>query len=188
LNSVVQNASNRFIAVGTDGPNYDPAVLFEASEHGELLSSRSFSTRDICQIFTEVSICSDGTYLIVGQGGDFASKSILMKFSDPNSIETEGDLKIPERFALSAYPNPFNSTLNIGFSGPMNREATRIEVFDPLGRKVASLFDGLSQAGRLTYAGEERIVWNAEGLPAGKYVIYLEAGNQRASQSVTLLK
>jgi len=96
----------------------------------------------------------------------------------PLAVETS-TTPFPAYIGLSAYPNPFNSTLNIGFSSPMNREAT-LKVTDALGREAC-----LPQ---LIAANRSRVVWNAEGLPAGKYVIYLEAGSSRAAKAVTLLK
>ncbi len=83
----------------------------------------------------------------------------------------------------SAYPNPFNSTTKITFSvGAINRSATKLAVYDLSGRLVQGLVNGPYAA------GEHSVLWNAEGLPGGVYLVRLEAGLQTNTSKAVLLK
>lgn len=52
----------------------------------------------------------------------------------------------PSSFTLSAYPNPFNSTLRVSYELP-HAQAIELSVFNVLGQKVATLFSGPRMAG-----------------------------------------
>ncbi|MFH0765698.1 MAG: T9SS type A sorting domain-containing protein [Calditrichota bacterium] len=86
-------------------------------------------------------------------------------------------------YTLSAvYPNPFNSANRIRFSLP---EACRvsISVFDLAGRQVVTLVNKDFNAGR------QAVIWNAEDITAGVYLVSLETSTgQRFTQKVILLK
>lgn len=94
----------------------------------------------------------------------------LMKIlEESNSFET-----IPNNFVLhNNYPNPFNPETTIRFELP---EVSHIKVivYDILGRKVTTLFDGVKEA------GYHSIKWNGSNnfsnkLSSGVYVCHMEA-------------
>jgi hypothetical protein len=62
-----------------------------------------------------------------------------------------------------------------------------LSIFDPLGRRVAELIPtGLVNG---PYAGgKSSVVWDAAGMPAGQYIVRLQAGNQQLSQRLSLVK
>ncbi|SHK78806.1 T9SS type A sorting domain-containing protein [Rhodothermus profundi] len=80
----------------------------------------------------------------------------------------------------AAYPNPFqaHTTLQVELS-----EATRarLVVYNLMGQEVAHLLDALLPPGVYQY------VWRPEGLPAGLYVVRLEAGPHRYQQVVVYI-
>jgi len=132
---------------------------------------------------------------------------IMIESNDPDepeiSIEATGEVNAVTADNLhasiftihSAYPNPFNGQTTIRFStGPINREAT-LRVYGLDGRLVKELWTGGDaypteerQAGRLSYAGEHSVIWNAEGLPGGVYLIRLEAGKDVRTMKAILLR
>ncbi len=57
-----------------------------------------------------------------------------------------------------------------------------VAVFDIRGRRVAVLAEGRRGA------GETRLVWDAAGVPAGRYLVRATAGSQSATQSVTVVR
>jgi hypothetical protein len=97
------------------------------------------------------------------------------------SIEKDNDI-IPKSFELDQnYPNPFNPATSIQFTV---REAGQVSlrVYDMLGREVATLQDGTLAPGQYT------ATFDANHLASGTYLYVLEAGGQRMTRSMVLLK
>ncbi len=82
---------------------------------------------------------------------------------------------------LPNYPNPFNPTTTLAFELDRTREV-RLEVFDLLGRHVATLVDGLQPAGR------HAVRFDARGLASGVYVYRLAAGAVVETRTMLLLR
>ncbi len=87
----------------------------------------------------------------------------------------------PEDISISNYPNPFNPTTQISFA-LQQAETVRLTVFDVLGREVAVLLDGPLPA------GTHEATFDAAQLPNGVYVYQLEAGTQRLTRTMLLMK
>lgn len=83
--------------------------------------------------------------------------------------------------ALSVHPNPVRDAAAVPFeiaaAGPV-----RLSVVDVLGREVALLADGDRAA------GEHRAAFDASRLPAGVYVVVLEAGGARTARTLTVAR
>ena len=110
-----------------------------------------------------------GTYTVgVGVGQvvsdlDFGNQQIV------TDVERLSEA-IPATFALETnYPNPFNPTTTIHYALP-RASLVRLEVFDVLGRKVATLVDA-TQA-----AGQYKATFEASHLTSGVYLYRLTAG------------
>ncbi|MBD3381053.1 MAG: T9SS type A sorting domain-containing protein, partial [candidate division Zixibacteria bacterium] len=91
---------------------------------------------------------------------------------------------IPDKFELFAnYPNPFNPATTIEFALD-KQQAVRLEVFNILGRKVATLVDDVLDA------GYHKVVWDssAEKVSSGVYFYRLKGENQAVSRKMLLLK
>jgi hypothetical protein len=105
-----------------------------------------------------------------------------------NRAPTDHEALRPGVLRLSPpYPNPFNSTTRIGFdlSAASASSALNIAIFDPLGRRIADLIPP-GTAG--LPAGSHSVIWNASGVPAGQYLIRLEAGEQHIERTIILTK
>lgn len=81
----------------------------------------------------------------------------------------------------SAYPNPFNSTVSIGYSLAKAGEVS-LKIYDVTGRLKAVLFEGLKEA------GEWKTDFNAQGISAGIYFVRLEANGNTDSMKIVYLK
>jgi len=79
------------------------------------------------------------------------------------------------------YPNPFNAQTIIKYNLP-EASQVNIEIFDLLGRKVASLVDEKQTS------GIHQVIWNADNAPSGMYFYRLQAGDKIETKSMTLLK
>jgi hypothetical protein len=84
------------------------------------------------------------------------------------------------------YPNPFNPTTTIRYEVPETGPVT-IDVFDVLGRQVATLVDQVKEAGYYN------VQWNARDyqdrpVASGMYIYRLQAGQFRSLLKMLLLK
>nr|MBN2277210.1 tandem-95 repeat protein [candidate division Zixibacteria bacterium] len=102
------------------------------------------------------------------------------------TARTGGGL-LPEEFGLSQnYPNPFNPTTTISFSVPSAMSAT-VEIYNILGEKVRTVFDGIAQPGR------NDVIWdgvneNGEAVASGIYFYRMKAGSFNESRKMVLMK
>lgn len=93
-----------------------------------------------------------------------------------------GDKNLPKQFALQGnYPNPFNTSTAIRYQLPRDCRV-RMEIFDILGRRVATLVDEKQQA------GYKLAIWNAKTAATGFYFYRLSAGDFSDTKKMVLLK
>lgn len=79
------------------------------------------------------------------------------------------------------YPNPFNPSTRIEW-GIAARTRVTLKIFDLLGREIGTLINAEMDPG--TYSA----AWDATGFPAGAYFYTLQAGDQRLTKRLVLLK
>ncbi|MBN2226485.1 MAG: T9SS type A sorting domain-containing protein [candidate division Zixibacteria bacterium] len=114
--------------------------------------------------------------------GIYDSASLL----EPTPVEPD-DKTLPRDFSLGQnYPNPFNPSTAIRFYLPKTSKVT-LEVFNILGRKVATLVDE-----RMTH-GEHIVTWdgkvdNGKDAATGIYFYRLQAGEYIETRRMVLLK
>jgi len=102
--------------------------------------------------------------------------------SPPLPKQGEEKAQVPDEFSLSQnYSNPFNPVTEIKYSLPEDCWV-RLEVFNILGRKVATLVDGFQKAGFKTSR------WDAEQAACGIYFYRLKAGDFTKARKMILLK
>jgi hypothetical protein len=120
---------------------------------------------------------------IMGDYVVFADAVGLYIFDPDEEFGVKNNYRIePNKLILyPSYPNPFNSTTTIVFHLPIP-SPVNLTVHDIAGRQVAVLYDGWRGA------GENRLSFNPEGLPAGVYLLSLSAGDIKLTQKVALLK
>ncbi|MBK6911722.1 MAG: T9SS type A sorting domain-containing protein [bacterium] len=87
----------------------------------------------------------------------------------------------PQEFTLSAYPNPFNSSVTISFELPRSGGA-ELNIFDLNGRLVETLRDDFSTAGTHT------LNWSPKSAASGVYFATLEASFAHTTQKILYLK
>ncbi len=97
-------------------------------------------------------------------------------------VVSQVDAAVPTAFALEGnYPNPVRSGTTIRFA-VAEKSAVTLEVYDVLGRRVASLVDEEMSPGSYT------VRWAAGGLPSGTYVYRMRAGSFAESRTLTLVR
>lgn len=91
------------------------------------------------------------------------------------------ELRPSTMFLQQNYPNPFNPTTLIEYGLPAQCNVELV-VVDPLGRRVATLVDGIAAAGPHT------VRWDASGNPAGVYFLHLRAGGRTETKKLLLIR
>ncbi len=88
---------------------------------------------------------------------------------------------LPASFHLfQNYPNPCNPSTTIRYDLPRG-VVVRLSVFNTLGRQVATLHDGMQQA------GSHQVTLDGAGLPSGVYFYRMEAGEFMQTNKLLLL-
>jgi hypothetical protein len=89
---------------------------------------------------------------------------------------------LPKEFKLlQNYPNPFNPLTTIEFALP-RRSSIKLQIFDLLGRQIATLLDDELQP------GEYRVTFEAEHLPSGVYFCRIQADGFVRTKKLILLR
>jgi hypothetical protein len=83
--------------------------------------------------------------------------------------------------SLGSYPNPFNPVTTIEYRLP-GRTQVVLAVYDIRGRHVATLADGLEEAGRHTFR------FDGSGLSSGVYICRLAAGGHDRALKLVLVR
>ena len=139
--------------------------------------------RDTTVVFMNTSSDQTGIWRI-----PFAPTSVTL---DPDRWVLRdimsADAVLPTSYSLQQnYPNPFNPTTTISFSLP-HRSSVTLTVFDALGRKVATLVQGVVEA------GSHSVSWGAKddaGRPVGSGIYYyrLIANTFQGTEKMVLVR
>jgi len=173
LLSMAFNPGQPDLAAG-DG---DLATLtFEITDPGIetiILESTSFSSprRELSFMWTEID--ADGMFRVHEMSPEFGPTSI-------NIAATTAD--VPSEWELSQnYPNPCNASTRINFALPIDSDV-RLDIYNVLGQKVATLVDELLPAGR------HSVDWNDNTMASGMYFYRLQTENFTETRKMVLLK
>jgi hypothetical protein len=113
--------------------------------------------------------------------GGRALIDLIMDNIPTDIVEPERSM-LPGRFTLyQNHPNPFNPSTTIELALP-EKAHVRLEIFNLLGQKIATLIDeDLS-------AGTHRVEWNGSDYASGVYLYKLTAGDFVDTKKMLLLK
>jgi len=105
----------------------------------------------------------------------------LTGFTTEDILHTGRAEFMPEDFQISAWPNPFNSSVSIAYYLPASGQVS-FSVHDLLGRRVEML------AQETQAPGMHQIVWRPERQASGTYLIRMQSPRYSMTQKVILLK
>lgn len=137
-------------------------------------------------VFDYTAPATPGTQAIYATGSsggasgpwNFASNALIYV----DLIASAQSSSSPLAFSLGQnFPNPFNPSTQIRFS-LAKKGWTSLKVFNLLGEVVATLENGVMEAGQHT------VSWSAKGFPSGVYVYRLESGDAVETRRMILLK
>jgi len=162
-------AGNTFDAIGKHA--WESAYLNDASRNNVIQSPELASiSRDPYVKGLDPRPATDGPA--------YQNLAIITGIESTNLI---GNI-IPKKYNLSQnYPNPFNPSTVINFSLPQGSNV-RLSVYNILGQKVATLFDGYKNA------GSYKLTFDASKLSSGVYIYALRANGNYISKKMVLTK
>ena len=119
---------------------------------------------------------NDTVYVSAGNGGIW-----ILRYRAPTDVYNDNTASIPASLSLSNYPNPFNAATTIRYTISRESEVS-IAIYNLLGQKVETLFDGINNP------GEHSITWDASDVPSGIYFARLERRGIAENIKMVLLK
>lgn len=128
-----------------------------------------------------------GTWTLTVTDGGEADLGTLneweLLFNGAFPTASEGLLEgLPGNYLGSrSYPNPFAGRTSVDLTVAQAQDVT-IEVYNVLGQRVATLFEGAMQANVL-----QTFVFDASGLPSGTYLIRVDGETFNDTHRITLL-
>lgn len=157
--------------------------LVKVDTDGDSLWSRTFGGRfrEYCYSFEQTW---DGGYVLAGSTESFGASDddFWLVKTGPDLASEQISVSVPAQYALYPnYPNPFNPSTRIAYDLARTSNVT-LTAFDLLGRKVATLANGVQVAGSHT------ATFNGADLPSGIYFYRLQAGDFVAARKMVLLK
>ncbi|GEM_PF-3505745 len=118
----------------------------------------------------------------VWQGSDWANAfRSLLTYEESGSVASEGEHPVQPFWLEENYPNPFSRATSIRFRLEASEHVT-LEVFDVLGRRIATLVDGI------TPKGTHEVTLDGSALSGGLYVYRLSGETMQAARTMLLLK
>ena len=129
----------------------------------------------------------DSSFIIWGEAfnnpdGE-GTRTYLLKLRKEEWLSVDDSITLqPESFRVdTAYPNPFNSSVRVGYALPKASKVI-VTVHDITGRLVETLFDGY------TPAGSHMVNWVATNSPAGLYFCRVAANGKVGTTTLLLMK
>lgn len=118
-------------------------------------------------------------YVYAKNISEFSFFAVLSSEVSTSVVEMD---ELPDAFLLAQnYPNPFNPSTTIRYDLPEPAEV-RLEVYNLLGERVATLVDARQEAGR------HQVSFNAASLSSGVYLYRLHAGDFAQTRKLTLIR
>jgi len=168
LLNIAANRMSQMAIVSADGATASQAITYFANQYVYGNPNDWTLWHNLLKIHTRQTIAAGVIPL--------STPNVLFKPADENWDN------LPSAYNLSQnYPNPFNPTTEIRFTMPVASQA-RLEVFDVIGRRVATLLDKALQP------GEYEVRWDATGAASGVYFYRLTAADYTETRKMLLLK
>ncbi len=149
-----------------ESSNNTHAQIIALAPDGDVLYPQPGDTNFV---YTRRPVTSEDVFAF-NTSGDFVSDIAQEKLNAPLSMEL-----------LPNYPNPFNPTTTIRYRLEKAGQV-RLDIFNVLGQKVATLVDGKKQP------GSYRVLWDARNLASGSYFYVLRANGETRARKMLLLK
>jgi len=165
-----------------------PLLMNGASTSGGNVSSL-YGPRDNYVVLNKQGIVRYHAALLWPFGGryrvDELRGTIDSLLSAPVGVEPE--LPAIRGLALAAAPNPFRASATVELTLPASAASARVSVFDPGGRRIATLHDGPLDSGRAGFTWDGR---GADGasVPPGVYLVAADIDGRRLLRRIVRMR
>lgn len=176
------NGNNiQFISYGGTFVAQDgPAQGFESIDIG-IVEPENATSNSSLSLTGEGIMYRDFSWAVsdsASMGAENKNQDLQIPVSNEEEPELASEYKLHQN-----YPNPFNPTTVISYQLPVNSEV-RLEVFDMLGRNVATLINNEQKS-----AGSHQVTFEAGNLSSGVYIYRLSTNNgQQFTRKMLLMK
>ena len=156
--------------------------VFAGTAHGVFLTTNNgVNWTEVNTDLTDSSIPAltvSDSFVFAGTASGVWKRPLSEMITDvqPSSRELPTPYKMSQN-----YPNPFNPTTTINYQLPTQVHVT-FKLFDVLGREVATLVNGVEEA------GYKSVNFDASKLPSGVYFYRLQAGSFVRTNKMLLIK
>lgn len=194
---VISSESGKLYIITEDGGDYSG---FPATIEGSLNGSSSIEDIDNDGDL-EVIVGGSGGLNALDVPGQKGDQNLWRTFLGTNrrtgyyqdaittSVDERKQLN-PLEFELSQnYPNPFNPVTNITFYAPSKAAANnvRLDVYNILGQKVITLFNGKAKAGKNTLKWDS-VNGAGKAVGSGIYIYQLKSGDIKITKRMLFIK
>lgn len=126
------------------------------------------------------SIAVNGRFYVVA--GTYGRGMWKREISGDDPVDVPAYAEVPRSYALEQnFPNPFNPTTTIRYALPSS-DRVELKIHDILGREVATLVDGVEEA------GEHVVHFDARGLASGAYFYTIRTPKFTQTRKMLLTK
>jgi len=185
--SVSLSSDGNTALIGAQGDNGGVGAGYVLSRSGDTWSlvGSKFAGNDAAgaaQQGYSAALSGDAGTAILGGPYDNSDTGAVWVFVRSTSAVNQTAPAVPASFELGQnYPNPFNPTTKIQLT-LADRQLTIVNVYDVLGRKVATLLNEVKDPGTYT------VEFNATGLASGVYYYRMAAGSFVQTKKLLLLR
>ena len=130
-------------------------------------------------LVTDAGVYAGGDF--IGAGNKSSNNIAFWRTATGAPTDTPPDERPSVAELQAAYPNPSLGQTSIMYHLP-EPSHVRLDVYNLIGQRVATLLDEERPS------GEGRLLWHAQNLPNGTYLVRMQAGETTQMQSVVLLK
>ena len=166
---------------------YSGETLLDTVKHDSTLAETSIVVfyedfnEDLVDLGGDNSVLKWNVAAIAGSDTVLSDNGPRFVLVDGTSLSVDEEF-IPTEFALHQnYPNPFNPVTTIQFDIPEAGEV-RLDVYNILGKKVATLVQGRHEIGGYT------VGWDAAGIASGIYYYRISSAKFTSTKKMILMK
>jgi hypothetical protein len=166
-----------------DAPEIDGNLSTRHFEYYNVYLDNELIDQTVDQMYDLISLINPDNEYIAGVSANYSSnqESEIIEITIPALAGGENTISTLETCLYGNYPNPFNPVTNIEYVLAEDGKV-KIEIYNIKGQMVETLVDDYLEAGK------HIVVWQAEEMASGIFLLRFESCAGRDVRKITLLK